>query len=339
MTVIVESPDQARVERIGDSQPFEPGADRCEKFGRLGIETVAEQRRFGDDFAIARVFRVENSKRIPCEPRKAFLGQLVPSGFQVIDQHTPIGFPAVGIAESVQLERRPCGNAELLQNGRAERDDLDIADRFRDAKQLHPDLMELAQPSLLRPLVAEHRASIEVFERHVLGKTARNYGARHPRGSFRAKRHLGAAPISEGVHFLRDDVRRVAERALEDLRKLEDRRCHLVVAVTAGDRPRGIRDAAEGACPIGQEVVRAANRLQLGHFDRRRLGPDGARPGRALSGRIHCLRCHPQCPTLLNGRVIAQMGDRQKRGAHWGANPVNDRRDRAICRDRDRCRG
>ncbi len=74
-----------------------------------------------------------------------------------------------------------------------------------------------------------------------------------------------AAAIGEGVHLLRDDVGGLADRPLEHLGELEDRRRHLEIAGAFGGEPRGLGDAAVAPHLVGQKVVGAANRLQLRH--------------------------------------------------------------------------
>ena len=114
------------------------------------------------------------------------------------------------------------------------RDDLDVGQGLRSPDQLDADLMELAQAALLRPLVAEHRAVIEELLRQILGQPARDHRAHHAGRVLRPQRDPLAAAILERVHLLGDDVGGLAQRALEHLGELEDRRRDLAIAVALG---------------------------------------------------------------------------------------------------------
>src|SRR4029079_10258797 len=73
--------------------------------------------------------------------------------------------------------------------------------------------------------------------------------------------------IGEGVHLLGHDIGRVADRALEDLGELEDRRRDLLEPETLGRQARGLADATVPPHLFGQKVMGAADRLKLlGHL-------------------------------------------------------------------------
>ena len=72
-----------------------------------------------------------------------------------------IGAPAGRIAQRVELERDFACEAERLEDPAAERDHLDVGGRLGRPQHLDVDLMELAQPALLRALVAKHRTATE----------------------------------------------------------------------------------------------------------------------------------------------------------------------------------
>ncbi len=114
------------------------------------------------------------------------------------------------------------------------RDDLDIGHGLGHADQLDADLVELAKAALLRPLVAEHRATVEELERQLLGQAAGDDGPDDAGRVLGAERQAVAAPVLEGVHLLGDDVAGVAEAAGEHLGELEDRRLDLAIAVEPG---------------------------------------------------------------------------------------------------------
>jgi hypothetical protein len=121
---------------------------------------------------------------------------------QVGDQRLAVGLPAGRVAQAVDLERHAPGHAELVEDVLAERHHLDVGHRLGRAHQLDTDLVELAQSSLLRPLVAEHRAVVEELQRQILRHAARDHGAGHGRRVLGPQAHLLAAAVLEDVHLL-----------------------------------------------------------------------------------------------------------------------------------------
>ncbi len=67
--------------------------------------------------------------------------------------------------QRVQFQRHLVAEAEFAQQVPGQCDRLDIGERLVAAQDLDIDLVELAQPALLRPLVAEHRPAIEQLDR------------------------------------------------------------------------------------------------------------------------------------------------------------------------------
>ncbi len=184
---------------------------------------------------------------------------------EVLDQAGAISGATLAVAERVDLQHRPVAHAERVEHIGGQGDHLDIAERIGDAQQFDPDLMELAQPTLLRALVAEHRAAIEDTQRQPRREAVRDEGADDAGGVLRAQRQPVAAPVREGVHLLGDDVGGVAERPREHLGELEDRRRDLAVAVAARRLERPLLDQAEPPTVLGQQVTGAAHRPQARH--------------------------------------------------------------------------
>ena len=65
--------------------------------------------------------------------------------------------------------------------------------------------------------------------------------------------------------LLLDDVRDLADAALEDRAQLEERRLHLAVAVAPGEVAGDPLEARVGGPFGGQEVARPTGRSELGH--------------------------------------------------------------------------
>ena len=186
MAVIVEAPNQPRIDHISNAERVEAIADFGKiRDGFLG-QMVREGRRRSDQTNVALVLRVENAQRISLQPLSAILRQRVAVLVEIFDQHLPVGIVARRVAEGVELKRRALLNAERAEKLRRESDDLDVGERLGNAKDLHVDLVKLPQPALLRPLVAEHRTAAEIFERQLLAQTAGNKGAGNARRGLRS---------------------------------------------------------------------------------------------------------------------------------------------------------
>ena len=88
-------------------------------------------------------------------------------------------------------------------------------------------------------------------------------GPGHRRRVFRPEGDRPAALVDEGVHFLRDDVGRLARALFEELGGLEDRGPQLAVAVELEEAlGRGL-DRLPDLDLAGEDVVRALDRGQL----------------------------------------------------------------------------
>src|SRR6185437_7822027 len=101
---------------------------------------------------VAAILRIEDAQRVALEPPPAVLGKIGEMIAVIGDERGAIGLPARRVAERVELELGARQDAELVEDAGAGGDDLDIGLRLRDADQLDADLMELAEPALLRPL-------------------------------------------------------------------------------------------------------------------------------------------------------------------------------------------
>src|SRR3546814_11854138 len=83
--------------------------------------------------------------------------------------------------------------------------------------------MELAISPLLRAFIAKDRAGGCDLERCELLPTLSEISPRDPRRELRPQGQAVAAPIGKGVHFLRNNVSRFAQRAGKDCRILKHR--------------------------------------------------------------------------------------------------------------------
>ncbi len=252
---------------IGDAERVETGEHPVEEGARGVVQAFAEDRCVLQDRPVARILAVEDAQRIALEPSAAVLGQPLAAGLEVVDQPLAVGAPALGVAQRVQLEGHLGAKAQRLEDAPADRDHLDVGLGLGRAQHLDVDLVELAQPALLRPLVAEHRAAHEQADRQALAERARDQRPRDPGRELGPERDPLAAPILEGVHLLGDDVRGLAERAREHLGELEHRRRDLGIAVARRDLAAGLDDLAMAQRIVADDVVGAADGAKRAHAD------------------------------------------------------------------------
>src|SRR4051795_11044214 len=102
-----------------------------------------EARRLGIAALVPRIFRIKDTQRVAFEPPPTVLRQLRTPAGKEADQSLAIGGAARRIAQRVQFEYHPVGDAELAQDALPERDDFDIGLRLIHAEQLDADLVEL----------------------------------------------------------------------------------------------------------------------------------------------------------------------------------------------------
>src|SRR5690606_19230205 len=114
------------------------------------VQKFLQLRCVADDGHISLVLAVEDPQRIAVEPRAAVRRQSVEVLAQVLDESLAIRTAALLVAERVHFEDRVPQHAQLLQDMRARRDDLDIAERLGHADKLDPDLVKLPVSPLLR---------------------------------------------------------------------------------------------------------------------------------------------------------------------------------------------
>ena len=224
------------------------------------------------------------------------------------DQRGAPGVARRRIAERVELERHPLGDAQLLQQLIGQHEQFDIRRGLGRADDLGVDLMELAEAALLRALVAEHRARGGELERRILLPALGDVGAGDAGSEFGAQRQRIAAAILEGVHLLRDDVAGLAHRAGEHAGRLEDRNLEPLETIEPPDAIERVEHGRETPLLVAENVLGAPD--ALGGFDTCHF----ARVSRAMTGkRKPLLRCELILPR--RGRGTAKR---------WGVFSAND---------------
>ena len=231
------------------------------------------------DRAIARVLAVEDAQRILVEPRDRVFGQVAAVPLEMRDQCRAPRVARLGVAQCVELERHPVGDAELAEQLVGQAQQFDIGRGFGGAQYLGVDLVELAIAPLLRPLVTEHRARGDQLQGRKLLPPLGDIGARDSRGEFGAQRQRIAALVGEGVHFLRHDIGGLADRAREHLGRLEHRHVDAAEAIQPANALERVEHLGETALLGAENVLRAADAiggLDTGHDESGSLGEDRA---------------------------------------------------------------
>ena len=165
-------------------------------------------------------------------------------------------------ADRVARDLHVVAEAEPLEDRLAEQDDLRVRRRLRRAEHLAAELVQLAQAARLRLFVAvAGRLVIHLDREAVIVHAVFEHRAHRAGRALGAQRDGAAALIQKRVHLLFDDVRRVADRALKELRVLEHRRADLGEAVELGLARHHVFDERPFFGFARDDVFRAFRRL------------------------------------------------------------------------------
>ena len=170
---------------------------------------------------------------------------------------------AVPVADRVQLEL-PLRHAEPAEHLDVEVDHLGVDRRIVRADRLDGLLPVLAVAVLLRGRVAVHRAlGVELHRLRLAVHAVLEVRAADRRGCFGPQRERPAAAVFEGVHLLLHDVGPLPGRSEEELGVLEDGGLDTAVAEGLCDLCQRRRCELPERLLGGEDVVRAARRLEL----------------------------------------------------------------------------
>jgi hypothetical protein len=122
-------------------------------------------------------------------------------------------------------------------------------------------LVKLPKASCLRALAPKHRPHAPHAHAALAQQSIGNDCAHDAGGCLRPQGDVIFALIDEAEHLLLDDVREIADRALEQLRLLDHRHAKFFVAVTCENLARHAFQVLPGRDLRGQHIVHAAQGL------------------------------------------------------------------------------
>ena len=262
--VVVEPPDQARLDRVRRSQRVEVRAERVEVRPVSLVEEILDHGRFGHGGAIPLVFRIEDPERVRVEPALRVRRQRRRPRGEKLDERGPVAPARLGAADRVD-EDPQVGDAEVDEKPHQEIDDLGVAARSLVPENLGSELVELPVAPTLRALRTEHGPRVppprqRFFGPHVV-LDERPRGARRPLGPQRERFTV----VIDRVHLLLDDVGRLPDGADEERRRLDAGRADLPEAVQAHRAREEALDAVPATDVVGQHVVHAFDGAERGH--------------------------------------------------------------------------
>ena len=211
--------------------------------------------------------RIEHAQRVGAQAMALGRRQRVLVLGQVLDQRGDVRRAARGIADRIEVQLDVL-DARLAHEAQRELDQLGVDRRPGIADRLDIPLVELAVAAGLRPVVAEHRP-----ESRQPNRLRQRMHAVFDEGAADARRRLGSecpailvrAWRADPEELLLDDVRHLADAALEDCRVLEHRRLDRPVAVQLGQPTGNVRHVAVRGSVGREQVARPSRRLELGH--------------------------------------------------------------------------
>ncbi len=233
---------------------------RLEMRARLRVQGIEQQRRAGDDALHVRILAVEYPQRIAPEPA---LAVLIERGFvraEVGRELLAIRGARSGRSQRIDQQLR-AGQPETPQQACGQQDDFRIHIRPLEPERLRIDLMKLTVASGLRPFAPEHRSHAPDPQAPLAQHAVRDDRTHDASGRLRAQRDVVLALIDEAEHLLLDDVGKVADRAFEQLRLLDDGDPKFLIAVAGENFACDALQVLPGCDLRGQHIVHAAQGL------------------------------------------------------------------------------
>src|SRR3984957_6408098 len=255
--VVVEPAHQMRFDMILDAGAAQLSAYGLEMRPRLRIEGVEQQRRSGDEALHVRILAFEYSQRIAPEPPFAVLIQRRLVGAEISGELIAIRRARCRGSQRIDQQFR-ARQAETPQQAGGQQNDFGIDIRSLESECFCVDLMKLAVAPRLRPFAPEHRTHAPHPQAALAQHAVRDDCPYDAGGRFGAQRDVILALIDEAEHLLLDDIGKIADRALEQLRLLDHRDAEFLVTVSGKYLSRDALQVLPGCDLRGQHIVHAA---------------------------------------------------------------------------------
>ena len=203
----------------------------------LIIQVIGQLWRILEYLAGPRVLAVQHAQRAALQTFLRVPIQCVKVYFQIIHQRIAIARPVRTVTQGVQLQRDLVGQAQGFPQTCREQNDFSINIRAGHAEGFHPNLVELAIPACLGPLVTEHGPGVPQPLGLVVQQPMLLAGTHTAGRAFRAQGQAVTVTVVEGVHFLFDDIGHFTDAALEQIGLLHDGHADFLVAVAGQHGP------------------------------------------------------------------------------------------------------
>ena len=261
--VVVEAPDERRLELVTDAGRVEERPDLLEVRPALVAEALADRWCLGQERLNLLALHVEDTQR-----RRSALGArlfvevgvvLVEPGLELLE----VRRPTLRVPDRVEVEGVG-GDTKAAKQLVVELDQLRVDGGIVGADRLDGELPVLAVPALLRPVVAPHRAEgVELHRLRFAVHAVLEVGAADRGRRFGTERQRAVTAVLERVGLLLDDVGALARGADEELGVLEARGHDPAVAVERAEALRLARDALPERLVGREDVVRSSRRFEL----------------------------------------------------------------------------
>ena len=214
------------------------------------------------DFLAFFFLAVENTQGVFVKPFPARFAHIVDMVFVIFFQRFVVFLSARRTAYAVDIERKVV-KTEPCEQRFCNRNRLDVHFRAVTAVKLHAELVMFAKSARLRTFVSENgRDIISLHGKRPRVQTVFDKTSRNARRAFRFQRDRAVAFVEKGVHFLIDDVRRIAHAAQEQFGMFKSRRADFFDVEKARRFTDGVFDIMPFVTVLGEDVFRTLRDIE-----------------------------------------------------------------------------
>ena len=222
-----------RIDRIfdpgGAEQPFDPLGVPAAGIAKI----IRRSGRAGGYFGADRRLAVENAERIAVQPVAAGGAKRVYVLFEVSDKRLAEARTAIAAAHRIDMQADG-SQPQRRKHPVSERYRLGVRRGQGRSEQLGSELEKLTGASRLGLFVTEKVCNVIQLQRHRSGaQSVFDNAAGDARRALRTERKRSSVAVGKGVHLLLNDVRGVADAAVEQLGLLKGGEAYLPEPVIA----------------------------------------------------------------------------------------------------------